>query len=214
MRQDRASTYRHRLRRSLDSFEFSALIEGVSTLDQPVQKESDSSPTPTTALITPIVARPSEGRSALDELPIAAVTREHSGLEPVLPGLEPASAPPALHETHAERLAAALEALSTRLRREIGALSVALDLHDLPEAGLRLARVNQLLELIHSVDAAGDFARQLRITGAPPPGRHWPATAWSVVEFAASPLSGLLPPNADEAFVRKLIYEAWGMRFF
>jgi hypothetical protein len=31
------------------------------------------------------------------------------------------------------------------------------------------------------------------------------------VEFAESPFSALLPPDADDLFVRQLLYAAWGI---
>ncbi|HEX9107005.1 MAG TPA: hypothetical protein VF832_07250, partial [Longimicrobiales bacterium] len=58
---------------------------------------------------------------------------------------------------------------------------------------------------------AGDLSRQLGVPYAPPEGRSWPGTAWTVVEFAESPFSGLLAEGSGEAFIREMLYSAWGV---
>jgi hypothetical protein len=112
-----------------------------------------------------------------------------------------------------EPLREALIALSCRLSQEAGRMGAALDQRDAEEAGFYLAHVNQILELLHTLDSRGDIARQLGVQNAPPAGRSWPLTAWTVVEFAESPFSALLPPEAGESFVRDVIYAAWGISF-
>ncbi len=112
-----------------------------------------------------------------------------------------------------EQLCRALEALSGRLTQEAGKMAASLAQGDVQDAGFYLAHINQILELLHTIDVRGDIARQLDVNNAPPPGRAWPRTAWTVVEFAESPFSALLPSNADDNLVRELIYAAWGISF-
>ena len=105
----------------------------------------------------------------------------------------------------------ALETLSHRLLLEAGRLSAALKELDAQAAGGFLAQVNSTLELLQSLDPEGSTARDLQVTGAPPSSRSWPAPAWSFVEFSQSPLSGLLPPNANATFVRDVLHHTWGL---
>ena len=81
------------------------------------------------------------------------------------------------------------------------------------EGGQRLAQAFRVLDLIQTLDCDGEVSRSLGIAGAPPTGCAWPLPSWSLAEFAQSPLSGLLPPTADDQFVRELLFEAWGVRF-
>jgi len=122
----------------------------------------------------------------------------------------PAPTPVSVGNVGSERegLRAALNTLGDRLLHESGKLAAALTLRDPTEAGYYLARINQVLELLRAVDPQGDIARRLRTTASPPIGSRWPPTAWSVYEFAESPISGLLPPNADERFCSALIEAA------
>ena len=90
-------------------------------------------------------------------------------------------------------------------------LRVELRCRRVDESGFLLAQINQTLELLASIDESGDLARKMNTLGSPPVGRGWPQTAWTISEFAASPFSQLLPVDADEAFVQKLIYAAWGV---
>lgn len=135
--------------------------------------------------------------------------------EPVLSVPEPPaeSEKPARKPLAPEPLREALFALSCRLSQEAGRMAAALEQRDAEEAGFYLAHVNQILELLHTLDPRGDMARQLGVRNAPPSGRAWPLTAWTVVEFAESPFSALLPPDAGESFAREVIYAAWGISF-
>ena len=105
----------------------------------------------------------------------------------------------------------ALQTLGSRLIEQTNGLKAELRIRRVDESGFLLAQINQTLELLASIDAGGDLARKLNTIGSPPYGRAWPQTAWTVSEFAASPFSQLLPVDADEAFVQKLVYAAWGV---
>lgn len=197
MRQDRQAALRERLRRGADAFEFSALIEGVSTLEEPPEAPPQLTETP---------AGNVTGRSSAVQNPLPLLQMQ--------PGEEPASARDRKEPTlDRERLRMALDALGCRLLQEAASLRASLHRHAVEEAGFCLAQVNQVVELLHSVDPTGDLARQLQTQAAPPEGRSWPASAWSVVEFMESPFSALLPPDADDAFVHNLLYAAWGVIF-
>lgn len=215
---NRHPSLRQRLRRGADRFEFSALIDGVSTLDDPpapprpqeeAEREAVSWNEDLAGAEEVDAPAPREALS-LATTPIAAPEAPPS--EAAHPS---ALAPEPLNTQRPRepRLQAALEALSGRLRHEVGAMRVALEGYDAEEAGFRLAHVNQVLELLHTLDPRGDLSRQMEVAGAPPEGRAWPDTAWSFAEFAESPLSALLPPGADEAFVRSVLYAAWGVAF-
>ncbi|MEP6756765.1 MAG: hypothetical protein ABJA67_14770, partial [Chthonomonadales bacterium] len=101
--------------------------------------------------------------------------------------------------------------LGTRLLEQTNVLKAELHDRHIEESGFVLAQINQTLELLASIDLSGDIARKMGTTAAPPFGRAWPQTAWTVSEFAASPFSALLPMDADETFVQKLVYTAWGV---
>ena len=89
-------------------------------------------------------------------------------------------------------------------------MKAALQDNELEDAGFHLAHVNHVLELINSIDPFGDVARRLDVQGAPLGRAGCPDPVWSLVEFAESPLSGLLPTGATESDVRKMLYAAWG----
>ena len=121
--------------------------------------------------------------------------------------------PPAPTLNREERLRIALDMMGGRLMDEVGQLRSVLLEEDPEEAGFHLAHLNQMLDILATIDPQGDVARQFSTKNAPPVGRTWPKTAWSLVEFAESPFSALLPPKADEAFIRSLLYAAWGVTF-
>ncbi len=170
MRQDKASSLRERLRRGVSNFEFDALIQGVSNVDEP---ESPAEPQPP-------IAKPASDA--------------------------PKASPPAA--TDPDGLRTAVMTLGDRLLQESGKLAHALNGHDAVEGGYYLCRVNQVLDLLNAVDPRGDLARSLKTPVAPPPGHSWPRATWSFYEFAESPISGLLPNDADEAFCATMIAEA------
>jgi hypothetical protein len=200
LRQDRQTALRERLRRGADAFEFSALIQGVSTLEEP----TDAPERPSKPAETPAGNVGNKTSAAQNQLLLLQTQPEEES-----DAARDRQAPP----MERERLRAALDALSSRLLQEAASLRAALQRHAVEEAGFCLAQVNQIVELLRSVDPTGDLARQLQIEAAPPEGRTWPASAWSVVEFMESPFSALLPPNVDDAFVHDLLYAAWGIIF-
>jgi hypothetical protein len=226
MRPDRLSTLRQRLKRG--SFEFGALLEGVSTLE-----EDDDRPAP--PRLRPEPEDPgmssTRGRTAMASPPPAV-----DDLEPTLPPVreelvaeeatdhaqsafallpQPAAAfgREDTGSTQTERMRLALDSLGCRFLQRAGSLKNALSECDVEEGGFHLAHLNQVLELLRDLDPVGDVSRQLGTVAAPPIGRTWPASSWTVVEFAASPFSALLPPRADTRFVSDLIYAAWGVAF-
>lgn len=257
MRNDRLSSLRQRLKRG--TFEFGALLEGVSTLEQdeatqigsqkpPVDaKEKIEAKAPTVVDEAPAEveeARPTlvieefshsitatngvleevvlETITEIAALPTAPAPQEEIQADP--PKLFPVVASPALSEptitqpsastlNREERLRIALDMMGGRLMDEVGRLRSALQEEDPEEAGFHLAHVNQMLDILATIDPQGDVARQFCTKNAPPLGRTWPKTAWSLVEFAESPFSALLPPKANEAFIRSLLYAAWGVTF-
>jgi len=193
-------------------------------------------PAATPAIQTPVVARtetirrtsifePVEAPRGPERTPVespepparsvpapAVMVLEPPTAEPAeLPTSRPAEAP--RKAIAPEPLREALWSLSCRLTQEVGRMAAALDVRDAEEAGFYLAHANQILELLHTLDPRGDMSRQLDLKNAPPAGRAWPLTAWTVVEFAESPFSALLPANAGESFVREVIYAAWGISF-
>jgi hypothetical protein len=220
VKQDRLSALRQRLKRG--SFEFGALLEGVSTLEDDSRRvtEEPLPPLEPTAKVNgshaPASATLVEERvsSIAAEAPETAFVPEESAagrpqlsmLEDALPQTVPANGSP-------DRLRAALDSLGCRFLQEMGSLRTSLAANDIEQSGFHLAHVNQLLELLRDIDPDGKTSRKLGSIAAPPPGRSWPASCWSVVEFAGSPISGLLPPKADETFVRDLLYAAWGVTF-
>ncbi|HSV73411.1 MAG TPA: hypothetical protein VLH79_06605 [Chthonomonadales bacterium] len=130
--------------------------------------------------------------------------------EPLMPAARADRRPVSRAADREERLRTVLDTLGGRLLLEAGRMRAAVLGDDADLAGFHLAHINQLLDILQSVDPAGDLARQLGTRAAPPDGRTWPAATWSAVELAESPLSGLLPPTADGAYYRQLLRAAWG----
>lgn len=180
MRQDKSRALRERLQRGARSFDFDALIQGVSTVGDGEEEKPVSE-----------VPEPAEAANLRAE----AIPFEPSGAAPE-------------ESPDRERLRAALNTLGGRLLEESGKLGAALAARDPGEGGYYLARVNQVLELLHSVDPGGETSRHLCTTAAPPLGRSWPGPAWCVFELAESPLSGLLPAGSDEQFVAEIVAAA------
>lgn len=202
MRGDKLASLRQKLRRGTDAFEFNALIEGVSTLEEP----------PSAAVPPPAV----EGSGSPSPAPADASAAAQGQVPGEAPGAAPQEPEPSIPDAlaaHGTRLRIALDTLGERLVREAQDMAAALDAGSVEDAGLHLAHANQILEILHSVDPSGDLARQLGSSCAPPPGKTWPGTAWSLVELASSPLSALLPPNATDETLRALLYAAWGVSF-
>lgn len=177
MRQDKSDALRERLRRGAQKFEFDALLQGVSTVEDEAGTQEQQEPTAAAgvpeAVPTPEVALPAD-----------------------LDGADRA------------RLRAALDTLSQRLLQEAGKLRAALHAYDPQAGGYYLARVNEVLDLLHSVDPGGETARRLGVAVAPPVGRIWPTPCWTLYEFAESPLSGLLPAEADDEFLAEVVATA------
>lgn len=198
---DRYSTLRQRLRREADAFEFGALKEGVSTLqeeptsrgpqDAPDRAEPEPAPVPVELL--PVYTEPKGGP-------------EHASEEN---GAVAALEPP--DEDDTPKVRAAIGAMVERMLLAAAQFEAALRDRSAVLAGRKLAQLNEALELLRSADADAALARRLGLYGAPPEGQGWPAPVWSVAELAASPLSGLLPQDADESFARAVVYAAWGV---
>lgn len=176
MRQDKSDSLRERLRRGAQRFDFDALIQGVSTIEQDKDQDADTS---------------QEDLSA----DTSGQQSQHSTLQEVSP-------------QERERLRTALDKLGSRLLEETGKLRAALALYDSRESGYYLARVNEILELLQSVDPGGETARRFGMEVAPPAGRSWPPACWTLFELAESPLSGLLPHDADERFAQEVVAAA------
>jgi len=174
VRQDKADALREKLRRGAQRFEFDALIQGVSTLDDETESSADEPKTPEHA--APMSRQPA---------PAAAVAAETS--------------------SDHEGLSSAVDTLGKRLLEEAGKLRSAFAAGDVQDSGYYLARVNHVLELLLSVDPRGDVSRRYQASTAPPPGRTWPSPCWTLYDFAESPLSGLLPPNADDTFAAHVV---------
>lgn len=177
MRQDKTDALRERLRRGAERFEFDALLQGVSTVEE--EEQPGASPQPATH-------PPADSEQS---------SRISAGAEDV------ASADSA-------RLGVALDTLGRRLLQEAGKLRAALQSFDASAGGHYLARVNEVLELLQSVDPGGESARRFGVPVAPPVGRVWPAPCWTVYELAESPLSGLLPADADDVFLAEIVATA------
>ena len=203
MASDKASLLKQRLRRGSDSFSFNALIEGVSTLEEAAGSTTSFLPPPAPSV--PMIAEP----PAVEALPEAEPERIDTE-PPALLLLEAIPERAAPIDTESVRLRWALDTLAKRFTREAALFASALGDFNAESAGFHLAQLNQALELLQPLDPTGEIARGLHIPGAPPADRSWPAAAWSFVEFAESPLSGLLPPDADERYVRDVLYNAWG----
>ncbi len=232
MRADRLTHFKERLRHGSDNFEFSALIDGVSTLDEPAPSELPVAPfvagPPVVEervsrtvrqredLTSPEVLETSDAiLPAKDDFRVLPTERESVqatlALAEIAPAAAPANAP--LPVTRTNGLRAAISDLLVRLASQTSALGEALSAKDIMASGERLARLNHNLELLHSVDPTGDHARRFEVPGAPPVGRSWPTTTWCVFEFAESPFSGLLPADADQEFVNSVLYASWGVSF-
>ena len=205
MANDRASLLKQRLRRGSDSFSFNALIEGVSTLeDLPGIK-----PAPEPAAANLAVQAETAGNQPADH---AEVTQTPATVveQPTLVLYEE-SASSSKPDTESQRLRWALATLTRRFTEQTAQFASALGSWDAESAGYHLAQLNQALELLQPLDPSGDVARGLDLPDAPPSGRAWPSPAWSFVEFAESPFSGLLPNGAGESYVREVLYGAWGL---
>ncbi|NLI01545.1 MAG: hypothetical protein GX446_18875 [Chthonomonadales bacterium] len=171
MRQDRAASLRERLRKGVSNFEFDALIEGVSNVDEDAAEKAPAPPAAT----------------------------------PAKPDLRPASQ---VRTADSEGLRAALNTLGDRLLQEAGKLAAAFRALDVDESGYHLARINQVLELLHAVDPSGELARKHGTVAAPPTGVRWPKPVWCLYDFAESPLSGLVPVEADDLFCAAVVATA------
>src|ERR1041384_4801738 len=138
VRPDRLSSYRQKLRRSLDTFEFGALIEGVSTLEEEAQSGAEPIkiglyPSAVAAIETapPKRVEPDEPVEPADtlqtvlQLPQADAHLQKAG-QPI----------------NQQRLRLALCELSSRLRHELGSFQALLDQSEIEEAGVHLARIN------------------------------------------------------------------------
>jgi hypothetical protein len=191
LRPDRVSSLKQRLRTSADAFDFDALLEGVSTLEEGAAQDIAASP-------GTVEATPLSGAQVVEASPAAGTATQTLR--------SPTSGASDVRE---ERLRAAITSLCGRLIRELEGMSTAMRRRDAERAGFCLAQVNETLDLLQSVDPSGDTARGLSIAGAPPAGRRWLDAAWSLLEFAESPLSGLLPRDADDTFAREVVRAAW-----
>jgi hypothetical protein len=218
VRTDKTSSLKQRLRREADAFEFNALIEGVSTLEveegttDPAAADGPLYGTP----IPPVVPAPESDAERATGTARAASIGETTTMTAVALSHPIAPRPTASYGTRAadreERLRSILDALGRRLLDEAALLRSAMLHCDAIAAGERLARINQLCELLHSVDPSGDLARQLGATAAPPDSRPWPSTSWSAAEFATSPFSALVPASAPASFLADLMYAAWDVK--
>jgi hypothetical protein len=234
MKMDKQSSLRQKLRKVAGSFDFDALINGVSTIEE--SKEE----IPEETLPDTLDAGSSESADSADA---PAQPQETSGPEPlgytygepvfsgtVITGEDTddvrSTAPQSSNKqmivgdtvissagiaVRDDQMKKALITLSSRLDREMILYSQALRRNDVTLSGLHLSHINQILELLHSIDPQGDASRYFGIPGAPPGEKTWPSAAWTFREFAESPLSGLLPPRADDVFVREILYSAWGV---
>lgn len=198
MRADRANSLKQRLRKQAESFEFDALIEGVSTIRQDLEPPVPVEAAPPTPAAPDTPSTPKPTIAAPKPAPFGA----------------PAPAPRRYLTRSAERderLRSVLSALGKRLLSEASLLRDAFTSRDTTLSGMHLARINQLLDLLQSVDPQGDMARQMATDAAPPEGRAWPRSTWSVYEFAGSPLSALLPADVSETFLQTVMVAAWGI---
>ena len=211
MRIDKLSSLKQRLRRGADAFEFSALIQGVSTLDdqvsEPIEARADIVPTaprkpsepPAVAVIREeLVCGQDDANGMKTNLPVSVTAPSRDAREP-------------REDDHRSHLKAALETLSFRLNKGVNVFASDLRIGMIQDAGECLVQINETLELLQSVDPFGEISRNLGTCGAPPLGRSWPPTVWSVTEFADSPLSALLPPGSSDDTVRSIMNAAWGI---
>src|SRR5258708_9999606 len=204
---------KQRMRQGADNLEFSALIEGVSTLEEPDPHITDRAAPYVSGLAT-VLDRPAPPEIKLPEPeglanePVVAPVHTRPRSTKPFPSISSIieEQPAASSEA---RLARAIREMIVRLHKEMAQFATLLMVHAIEPAGASLAEINRTLELLNSIDPRGDQARKLKDPGAPPLGRTWPAPTWSVVEFTESPLSGLLPPHAEENRVRRLPYSPW-----
>ena len=178
MRQDKTDALREKLRRGAERFDFGALIQGVSTLEEGTENP---------------VGPPAAKDGELSAVPASASVSDAAN--EVVVGEQ-------------ERLRTAVDTLGKRLLEEAGKLRAAFASCDPQDCGYYLARVNHVLELLLSVDPGGEVSRRLGATAAPPSGRTWPRPCWTVYDLAESPLSGLLPADAGDAFVVNVLAAA------
>lgn len=230
MRTDKISHLKQRLRQGADSFDFNALINGVSTIEEenkvPPKKDPPAVAEPPRKPQEP-VAPPAEKEE--DKLrPVTVQTfsygENHVPQRDIL--LEEAtlkeSAVPirrnAVESPHKDedgiqiqddRMKSALNSLVEKLRLEITSFQTSLEDSDSEQAGFSLVKINHILDLLNSLDPEGSIARSLKIEFCPPQDRTWPKSVWSVVELAESPLSGLFPPQSDDLFIREILNAAW-----
>lgn len=213
VRVDRFTSIKKRLRQGAENFDFGALIEGVSTLEE-TESHAQERAAPFISGQATVLERPAPPEEIIPDLipqfdePAAHFLRArhaHSA-----PAHRPAAPPEHAAE---QRLTGALRDMILRLNNELSQFATLLSVRAVEPAGACLANINRTLELLASIDPHGEQARRLNEAGAPPPGKTWPVPAWSVVGFAESPLSGLLPDNADEEMVRGIMYAAWGVTF-
>jgi hypothetical protein len=220
VRADKGASLKQRLRREADAFEFNALIEGVSTLEGEelsADHPADSGTRYGSPIESPVLPLDLDGEPQAAAHPSAAAGDPHPAPMASVALSHPIEARPAgRYGTRAadreERLRSILDALGRRLLGEAALLRSAMIQGDAALAGERLARINQLCELLHSVDPLGDLGRQLGVAGAPPADRPWPSTAWSAAEFAESLFSALLPPTAPASFLGDMMFAAWGVQ--
>lgn len=228
MRVNRQSSLRERVQKTSQAFQFDALLGQGQALEAPdpqemldaaVAAEAEFEEAPTdTATPAGIEAAPVAEGGLFDLIDLDP--------SPCLPPDTPSSAPIPLSGRPSELVTSpstatggqqadrdilfdALDGLGLQLLAEAGRMRSALACGEVAEAGFCLAHLNKVIELLQSMDPEGDVARRLGTAAAPPVGRRWPRTAWSVAEFAESPLSGLLPAASDLMLVAELMEYAW-----
>jgi hypothetical protein len=223
MRTDKISHLKQRLRQGADSFDFNALINGVSTIEEEKKEAAveDTPQAPTEPVVSPPIKQEEEQPNPV---PSFSYGENHIAQQSIASG-EPIIAETAKSvlrdikgktateregaQIQDERLKMALESLVAKLRTEIISFQVSLEDSDTEQAGFSLVRINHLLDLLNSLDPEGSVSRSLRIDFHPPQDTPWPKSVWSVVELAESPLSGLFPPQADDMFIREILNAAW-----
>lgn len=227
MRANRQSSLRERVQKTSQAFQFDALLgQGQEQDAGDPQSMLDAAAAAGMALEveTPVegapaaAAEPGLGAGGLFDLvdlePVEDAVPVRTPDPPVQGHMSPVAVPTAQAEprpapANRDMLYDALDGLGLQLLAEAGRMRAALAGGEVAEAGFCLAHLNKVIELLQSMDPDGDVARRLGTTAAPPPGRSWPRTAWSVAEFAESPLSGLLPASSDLMLVADLLECAW-----
>ncbi len=226
MRTDKISHLKQRLRQGADSFDFNALINGVSTIeeekkDTPKDDVADTPQTPTEPAASPPIKQEDEQPNPVPSFSYG----ENHIVQPSISSGDPLikeSAKSVIREIKGktasegegaqiqdERLKMALESLVAKLRSEIISFQVSLEDLDTEQAGFSLVRINHVLDLLNSLDPEGSISRSLQIVLHPPQDSSWPKSVWSVAELAESPLSGLFPSQADDMFIREILNAAW-----